>query len=167
VLVDHTLSGLVLGTTLTTRPEDTYRALLEATAFGARTVVDGYRDAGLPVTELVAAGGLVRNAFLMQLYADVTRLPIGVVTSGQGPAAGSAIHAAVAAGCYPDVPTAAAAMGGHTPGVYRPDLERAEAYDALYAEYRALHDHFGRGGDDVMHRLRALRRAALSPKDRP
>jgi L-ribulokinase len=167
VLVDHTLSGLVVGSTLATRPEDTYRALLEATAFGTRTIVEGLVGAGLPVTELVAAGGLTKNAFLMQLYADVTRLPIGVITSEQGPALGSAIHAAVAAGAYPDVPTAAAAMGHHRPSVYLPNKEAAEVYDALYAEYAALHEYFGRGGNEVMHRLRAIRRAAFASTAAP
>jgi L-ribulokinase len=167
VLVDHTLSGLVVGSTLATRPEDTYRALLEATAFGTRTIVESLVGAGLAVTELVAAGGLTQNAFLMQLYADVTRLPIGVITSEQGPALGSAIHAAVAAGAYPDVPTAAAAMGRHQPSVYLPNKEAAEVYDALYAEYAALHDYFGRGGNEVMHRLRAIRRAAFAATATP
>lgn len=162
VLVDHTLSGLVLGSTLTTRPEDTYRALLEATAFGIRTIVDAFVTAGLPVTELIAAGGLTTNAFLMQLYADVTRLPIGIIASAQGPALGAAVHAAVAAGAYPDVPTAAAVMGRHYPRKYLPDEDAARVYDALYAEYRSLHDYFGRGGTEVMHRLRAIRRAAFA-----
>jgi L-ribulokinase len=130
------------------------------------------------VTELVVAGGLLRNRLLMQIYADVCDRPLSTIASEQGPALGSAIHAAVAAGCHPDVPTAAAAMGKVDRDVYRPDPASARAYDALYAEYRALHDHFGRRGakdstggghvvgNDVMHRLRALRAAALSRKDR-
>jgi L-ribulokinase len=162
VLVDHDLSGVVLGLTLATRPEDVYRALLEATAFGARTVVETFVAAGLPVDELVVTGGLVRNAFLMQLYSDVTGLPLSLVDSEQGPALGSAIHAAVAARCYPDVPAAAGAMGRVTRGVYRPDPSTRAVYDRLYAGYSRLHDHFGRGGDDVMHDLRALRREVLA-----
>lgn len=162
VLVDHDLSGVVLGLTLSTRPEDVYRALLEATAFGARTVVETFVAAGLPVDELVVTGGLVRNAFLMQLYSDVTGLPLSLVDSEQGPALGSAIHAAVAARCYPDVPAAAEAMGRVTRGVYRPDPSTRAVYDRLYAAYTRLHDHFGRGGDDVMHDLRSLRREVLS-----
>ncbi|WP_198348066.1 ribulokinase [Plantactinospora sp. KBS50] len=161
VLTDHTLSGLVVGATLATRPEDVYRALLEATAFGTRTIVDAFVDAGLPVTELVAAGGLTTNRFFMQMCADVTGLPIGVITSAQGPALGSAIHAAVAAGIHPDVPTAAGVMGRHEPRRYLPDPGAAPVYDALFAEYARLHDYFGRGGNAVMHRLRAIRRAAL------
>ena len=86
-----------------TRPEDTYRALLEATAFGTRVIVETFRDAGVPVEEFVVAGGLAKNPLLMQIYADVTRLPLSVIGSEQGPALGSAIHAAVAAGAYADV----------------------------------------------------------------
>ena len=160
VLVDHELSGLVVGLTLATKPEDVYRALLEATAFGTRTIVEAFEASGVPVTELVVTGGLVKNAFLMQTYSDVTRLPLSIVGSDQGPALGSAIHAAVAAGAYADVRAAAAAMGRRDIAVYTPDESRALAYDALYAEYRTLHDWFGRGGNDVMHRLREIRRAA-------
>jgi L-ribulokinase len=158
VLVDHDLSGVVLGLTLGTRPEDIYRALIEATAFGARTIVEAFAGAGVPVTELVVTGGLVKNRFLMQVYSDVLGLPMSVIGSDQGPALGSAIHAAVAAGAYPDVPSAAARMGRVTRAVYTPDAETGAVYDRMYAAYRRLHDHFGRGGDDVMHELRELRR---------
>lgn len=165
VLVDHELSGVVLGQTLATRPEDTYRALLEATAFGTRMIVETFAASGVPVTELIVSGGLTRNALLMQIYADVTRLPLTVVEAGQGPALGSAIHAAVAAGVHPDVPTAAAAMSRVREGAHLPDEESAKSYDALFAEYTRLHDHFGRGGDDVMHRLRAIRREARAQRE--
>jgi len=165
VLVDHELSGLLVGQTLATRPEDVYRALIEATAFGTRVIVEAFDKAGLPVTELIVAGGLTKNPLLMQIYADVTRLPLSVIGSSQGPAVGSAMHAAVAAGAYPDIHAAADAMGEVRRRVYEPDDERARAYDALYAEYVTLHDHFGRvgrnGGNDVMHRLRRIRREAL------
>jgi L-ribulokinase len=162
VLVDHELSGVVVGQTLATRPEDTYRALLEATAFGTRTIIEAFTEAGVEVTDLAIAGGLMKNRLLMQIYADVTRVPLSVIGSEQGPALGSAIHAAVAAGAYPDVRTAAAAMGRVERAVYVPDPERAKAYDALYAEYRTLHDYFGRGANDVMHRLRRIRREATN-----
>ncbi|MGI5132170.1 ribulokinase [Pseudonocardia sp. CA-107938] len=165
VLVDHELSAVVVGQTLATRPEHTYRALLEATAFGTRTIIEAFEAAGVPVAELVVAGGLLKNALLMQIYADVCNRPLSVIASEQGPALGSAIHAAVAAGAHPDVPTAAAAMGKVERARYRPDPDRAAAYDALYAEYRLLHDHFGRGGNDVLHRLHAIRVAALSRKE--
>ncbi|NYJ03200.1 L-ribulokinase [Nocardioides thalensis] len=161
VLVDHELSGLVVGLTLATRPEDVYRALLEATAFGTRVIVETFRDSGVPVHELVIAGGLSKNELLMQIYADVTRLPLSVIDSEQGPALGSAIHAAVAAGVYPDVATASKAMGKIRRGVYLPDEGRAASYDGLFAEYVALHDHFGRA-DKAMRRLKAIRRDAVA-----
>ncbi|MFA9443739.1 ribulokinase [Egicoccus sp. AB-alg6-2] len=166
VLVDHELAGLVVGMTLATRPEDVYRALLEATAFGTRTIVEAFADAGVPVTELIVAGGLLKNRFLMQLYADVTRLPLSTIASEQGPALGSAIHAAVAAGAYPDVREAARAMGRRVVAAYTPDEDAALRYDALYAEYRRLHDYFGRGENDVMRRLKAIRRQALTAPGR-
>jgi L-ribulokinase len=162
VLVDHELSGAVVGQTLATRPEDTYRALLEATAFGTRTIIEAFRASGIEVSDFVVAGGLLKNRFLMQTYADVTGLPLSTITSEQGPALGSAIHAAVAAGAYPDVRTAAAAMGRSERAVYTPDKERAAAYDALYAEYVTLHDYFGRGANDVMHRLHDIKRRAVA-----
>jgi L-ribulokinase len=162
VLVDHELSGLVVGQTLATRPEDVYRALVEATAFGTRTIIEAFTSAGVPVEELVVAGGLSKNHLLMQVYADVTRLPLSVVGSQQGPALGSALHAAVAAGAYADIRAAAKAMGSVQRGVFTPDEDAAQRYDVLFAEYIALHDHFGRGGSDVMHRLRAVRREAVA-----
>jgi len=166
VLVDHELSGVLVGTTLATRPPEIYRALIEATAFGTRRIIDAFESAGVPVTELVIAGGLLKNAFLMQIYADVTRRPLSIIGSEQGPALGAAIHAAVAAGKYRDVPEAAKAMGKAQRDVYRPDAARADAYDALYAEYRELHDYFGLSSKDgakdtVLHRLRRIRNAAL------
>jgi len=161
VLVDTGLSGLVLGQTLATRSEQVYRALIEATAFGTRMIVETFAAAGLPVGEFIAAGGLLRNRHLMQTYADVLGMPISVIGSDQGPALGAAIHAAVAAGAYPDVPAAAAAMGRRERDAYRPEPAASKAYDALYQEYVALHDHFGRGGSDVMHRLKQIRREAL------
>jgi L-ribulokinase len=159
VLVDHELSGVVVGQTLATRPQDTYRALLEATAFGTRKIIETFNAAGVPVTELIIAGGLTKNALLMQIYADVTNLPLSVIGSAQGPALGSAIHAAVAAGAHADIREAAAAMGSVERAVYRPVPAHVVAYDELYAEYTQLHDYFGRGGNDVMHRLAARRRA--------
>ncbi len=157
VLVDHHLSGAIIGVTLATRAPDIYRALIEATAFGTRTIIDAFGGAGVPVTELVIAGGLAKNKLVMQIYADVTRRPLSLITSAQGPALGSALHAAVAAGAYPDIAVAAAAMGGRDTAVYVPDPASADVYDDLYAEYALLHDHFGRGGNEVMHRLRAIR----------
>jgi L-ribulokinase len=161
LLVDHELSGAIVGQTLSSKPEDMYRALLESTAFGTRAIIEAFNAGGVPVTELIVAGGLLKNRLLMQIYADVTRLPLSVVASAQGPALGSAIHAAAAAGAHPDVRAAAWAMGKARRAVYVPDGAASVRYDALYAEYRILHDYFGRGGNDVMHRLRRIRRDAL------
>jgi len=162
VLVDHELSGLLVGETLGTKPEDIYRALIEATAFGTRTIIETFVASGLPVRELVAVGGLVKNRLLMQIYSDVTSLPLSVIVSEQGPALGSAIHAAVAAGQYADVRAAAEKMGRVERGVYTPDESAAAVYDELFAEYTKLHDYFGRGANPVMRRLRAIQRKAVS-----
>jgi len=163
VLVDHDLSAVVVGQTLATRPEETYRALIEATAFGTRRIIEAFETSGVAVEEFIVAGGLLKNQFLMQVYSDVLRRPLSVIGSDQGSALGSAIHAAVAAGAYPDVPAASAVMGRRTTQAYMPDETRADGYDRLYAEYRELHDHFAgaqHGGSDVLHRLRALRNEA-------
>lgn len=162
VLVDHELSGVVFGSTLTTRPEEIYRALFEATAFGTRVIVETFGASGVPVTEFIVAGGLLRNPFLMQTYSDILRMPISTIASDQGPALGSAIHAAVAAGAYPDVRAAGQVMGKVNRAQYTPNAASADAYDLLFAEYTLLHDYFGRGGNDVMRRLKALKREALA-----
>ena len=157
VLVDHHLSGVIAGLTLATQPHEVYRALLEATAFGTRVIIGAFESSGVPVREFVVAGGLTKNRFLMQLYADIIRRPISVIGSAQGPALGSAIHAAVAGGAYADVPEAARAMGKVERAAYLPDPERAERYDRLYLEYLRLHDYFGRGENEVLHRLKEIR----------
>ncbi|MFI6318219.1 ribulokinase [Nonomuraea sp. NPDC050556] len=160
VLVDHNLSGVIVGQTLATKPEDVYRALIESTAYGARMIVETFEKAGVPVEEFVVAGGLLKNRFLMQVYADVLRRPLSVIGSDQGPALGSAIHAAVAAGAYPDIQRAAAAMGKRTEAAYLPDEARADAYDRLYTQYQILHDTFGDGR--MLHTLRAIRNEAAA-----
>ncbi|HEY0535901.1 MAG TPA: ribulokinase [Actinoplanes sp.] len=161
-LVDHELSGVFIGQTLATTPEDGYRALIEATAFGTRLIIETFRSSGVPVEELVVTGGLQKNPLIMQIYADVTRMPIHLLDSDQGSALGSALHAAVAAGAYPDIRAAAASMGRVVRDGWLPDLGAADRYDALYAEYVTLVDYFGRHGNDVMRRLRKIRREALS-----
>lgn len=158
VLVDHELSGTILGLTLTTTAEEVYRSLLEATAFGTRMIVDTFAESGVPVKEFIVAGGLLKNTFLMQLYSDVTRLPISTIDTDQGPALGSAIHAAVASGIYPNVNEAANAMGKVNKHVYLPNEERSQQYDLLYREYAQLHDYFGRGANNVMKRLKQMKR---------
>lgn len=160
VLADANLSGLLIGQTLTTTPEDQYRALLESTAYGARTIIESFRNAGVEINELIVAGGLTKNTFLMQLLCDICRVPLSVGLTQQPGARGSAVFGAVAAGVYPDVKAASAAMGAKEEGVYQVDEERARLYDPLFAEYSTLHDYFGRGANPVMHRLKELRREA-------
>ncbi|MGK2853005.1 MAG: ribulokinase [Microbacteriaceae bacterium] len=155
VLVDHELSGVMIGQTLHTTCVDMYRALLEATAFGTRMIVETFVNSGVPVTELVVAGGLLKNQLLMQIYADAVGLPLSVVPSTQAPALGAAIHAAVAAGAFTDVRAAAKQMGKRTRNAYLPIAKNAEAYDRLYREYVAAYDWFGRG-NDMMRRLRRI-----------
>src|SRR4051794_11724407 len=155
VLVDHELSGVLVGATLATRAEDIYRALVEATAFGARTIVETFERSGVPVEDFTAAGGLLKNEFLMQVYADVLRRPIHVAESAEAPALGSAMHAAVAAGAHADIEAAAEAMGKARRDAYVPDDARADAYDELFAHYTALHEHFGRD-PELMHALRRV-----------
>jgi L-ribulokinase len=120
-------------------------------------IIETFDRAGVPVEELFVAGGLVKNPVIMQIYADVTRRALHVTESEQAPALGSAMHAAVAAGAYSDIYAATAAMHKVSRDAYVPDEARADAYDALYEHYARLHDHFGRGGDDVMHALRRIR----------
>jgi L-ribulokinase len=131
VLVDHELTGAIVGMTLATRAHEIYWALVEATAFGTRKIIDTFAAAGVPVQEFVAAGGLLRNEPLMRCYADVIGMPISVIGSDQGPALGSAMHAAVAAGVHADIFAAALAMGRCRRDLYVPDDSRARAYDEL------------------------------------
>lgn len=151
VLDDSRLSGMILGLTLGTKPEHIYRALLEATAYGTKMILD---TLAFPVTTIKVAGGIAnKNPLLMQIYADVLGRTIGVTQSTQAAALGSAIYGAVAAGIYPDFTAAAAAMGAPVAKTYTPNPENQKAYKKLYAEYVTLHDYFGRGGNDVMKRL--------------
>jgi L-ribulokinase len=166
ILVDHELSGLIVGLTLATRPEDVYRALIEATAFGTRVIVEQLEAGGVPVVDFIVGGGLLKNPLVMQVYADVLRRPLHVIGSDQAPALGSAMHAAVAAGAHADIVAAADAMASLERDVWKPDAGRADAYDRLFAIYRTLHDRFGRAGSDgepaLMHDLRAIRNEALT-----
>ncbi len=166
VLVDHELSGVLVGMTLSTRPHEIYRALVEATAFGARKIVDAFDSSGVLVREFVAAGGLLKNAPLMQCYSDVIGQSISVIDSEQGPALGSALHAAVAAGVHADIYAAAREMGKLRRDVYTPDPGRHRAYDDLYAVYSSVHDHFGRDRRDLMRELQSIRERAVAAAGR-
>ena len=166
VLVDVDLTGMLLGATLATKPEDIYRALIEATAYGTRVIIEAFEESEVPINALVAAGGLPdRNKMLMQIYADVTGREMRVVATTQAGAVGAAMHAAVAAGAaaggYDTIADAAEKMAHLQDVVYRPIPENQAIYDRLYAEYITLHDYFGRGANDVMKRLKALKAEVL------
>jgi L-ribulokinase len=157
VLVDADLRGLIVGMTLATTAPEIYRALLEATAFGTRVIIDSFEKAGIPVEEVVACGGLPeRNKLLMQIYADATGRRFSVAASKQTPALGSAMFAAVASGEYGSIVEASGRMTRPSDEEYVPDPGRQAAYEPLYREYLRLHDLFGRGGDDVMRTLKRI-----------
>ncbi|MFC4302296.1 ribulokinase [Cohnella boryungensis] len=162
VLVDTNLTGVVVGYSLLTKPEEMYRTLLEATAYGTRKIIDVFHGNGVPVEEVYACGGLPqRNALLMQIYADVTNREIKVADSKQTPAVGAAMFGAVAAGSarggYDSVVDAAKAMARVREETFKPIAENVAVYEKLYQEYSTLHDYFGRGANDVMKRLKALK----------
>lgn len=157
-LVDANLTGLLLGATLATRAPEIYRALIEATAFGTRIIIEAFEEHGIQIHDLVAAGGLPeKNKLLVQIYADVTGKPMLLGGSAQAPALGSAIHAAVAAGLYPDIKAASDKMGKLKDAVAHPIPENQSVYDRLYAEYKRLYGYFGRGENDVMKHLKQIK----------
>lgn len=151
VLVDQRLTGMLLGLTLHTTPAEIYRALIEATAFGARVIAERFEEYGVAVQRVVNCGGIAaRNAMVMQIYADVLNRPIAIAKSLQTCALGSAIAAAVVAGKdrggYADFASAIAVMGGVQPRVYTPDPRHAAVYERLFRLYRQAHDAFGIAG---------------------
>jgi L-ribulokinase len=144
ILVDPRLTGLLVGCTLQTTRAEIYRALIEATAFGARMIIERIREYGVPIRRIVCAGGIAeKNPLLMQVYADVTGCTMQVAGSNQACALGAAIGAAVLAGAHRDFPAAQRAMTRLKKAAYRPDPRRRRVYERLYAQYRALHDGFG------------------------
>ena len=144
ILVDPLLTGLILGCTLHTTQAEIYRALIEATAFGARAILERIKEYGVPVERIVCAGGIAeKNPILMQIYADVTGCTMLVSGSSQACALGSAVSAAVLAGAHPDFPTAQRRMTSLKKVAYRPKPGAQKAYDQLYALYRQVHDSFG------------------------
>ena len=164
VLVDADLSGMMLGMTLRTKPEDIYRALIEATAYGTRMIIDVFRENGVDVNSFYAAGGISqKDPMTMQIYADVINMPIKIADCEQGGALGSAIYGACAAGAqkggYDSLYDGAAALGKVKDKVYYPIPENVELYNKLFAEYKILHDYFGRGENNVMKRLKELKKS--------
>ncbi|MDW7979773.1 MAG: ribulokinase [Verrucomicrobiales bacterium] len=144
ILVDQRLTGLLLGQTLYTTPPEIYRALIEATAFGALTIINRFEEYGVKVQDVINCGGIAeKNPLVMQIYADVIGRPMKVSRSSQTCALGAAIAGAVVAGVYPDYPSAQAAMTGLKPRIYEPDPAAHAVYRELYALYKTLHDAFG------------------------
>ncbi len=164
VLVDVDLTGMIIGCTLLTKAEEIYRALIEATAYGTRMIIDTFEENGVPINELFAAGGIAqKDEMMMQIYADVTNREIRISASAQTPALGSAMFGAVAAGAerggYDSIVDAAKVMAKVRDNVYKPIPENVAIYEKLYQEYKILHDYFGRGENDVMKRLKEIKKS--------
>jgi L-ribulokinase len=166
ILVDQRLTGLLVGQTLHTTPAEIYRALIEGTAFGARAIIERFKEYGVPIERIVCAGGIAeKNPMLMQIYADVTGCTMRVAGSSQACALGSAVSAAVLAGAHRDFPTAQRKMTSLKKVAYKPKPAARKTYDRLYALYRKLHDSFGGRGPsndlgDVMKELLNLKESA-------
>lgn len=171
VLVDVDLTGLIIGMTLATKPEEIYRALIEATAFGTKMIIETFQEYGVPVEEFYAAGGIAeKNPLMMQIYSDIIDMEIKIGASPQAPALGAAIFAAVAAGKerggYDGIYTAANVMGKIKDFSYTPAKENVPVYEKLYEEYKKLHDYFGRGENTVMKRLKKIKENAYYVNER-
>ncbi|MBK7405370.1 MAG: ribulokinase [Phycisphaerales bacterium] len=166
VLVDPLLTGLLVGQTLHTVPPEIYRALIEATAFGALKIIDRISEFGVPIDRVINCGGIAeKSPLVMQIYADVCNRPMFVSRSGQTCALGAAIFGAVVGGAHDDVPAAQRAMTAVRPESYKPDPAAAAVYHRLYAIYTALHDAFAASGPaaplhHVMKELIQIRRQA-------
>ena len=160
VLMNGHLSGMIAGLTLHTKPEEVYRALIEGTAFGTRIIVDSYWSNGVPVTELAVCGGLVKDPLILQIYADVTGLPIRVAASTQAVALGSAIFGAMAAGAFETFGKAIARMTRPPVATYKPRRKAVAVYDRLFKLYRRCHDLFGRENVDIMTQLKEFKLGA-------
>lgn len=163
ILVDPLLTGLLVGQTLHTTAAEIYRALIEATAFGALTIINRFEEYGVQVKEVVNCGGIAeKNPLVMQIYADVCNRPMKISRSAQSCALGAAIFGAVAGGGYRSVAAAQRKMTGTKSKVFRPRKKAAATYAQLYPLYRRLHDAFGTREfsgkmDGVMKELIAIR----------
>ncbi|MGH7953950.1 MAG: FGGY-family carbohydrate kinase, partial [Limisphaerales bacterium] len=166
ILVDQQLTGLLVGQTLYTTPPEIYRALVEATAFGALTIINRFEEFGVKINQVINCGGIAdKSALTMQIYADVTGRPMKVSRSAQTCALGSAIAGAVVAGVHKNFAGAQKAMTGLKPKIYKPNPKAHEIYKELYAIYKTLHDAFGTrewNGNlfDVMKKLIEIRSRA-------
>ena len=144
ILVDQKLTGLLIGQTLYTTPAEIYRALIEATAFGALTIINRFEEYGVKISSVVNCGGIAEKSPLtMQIYADITGRPMKISRSAQTCALGSAVAAAVVAGVHKNFSEAQKAMTGLKPKIYKPNPRAHAVYRELYAIYKKLHDAFG------------------------
>ena len=158
ILADADLTGVICGLTLHSTPEHIYRALLESIAFGNCRIVENFVEHGLELTEIVACGGIaIASPLLMQLFADISGLPVHVPSSSEVPARGAAMFGAVAGGAFPDIGHAVAAARPATARTYRPDAEAKRVYDRVYDVYRGLHDLLGRTHVELLHGLKRIR----------
>ena len=158
ILMDSGLTGMIMGLTLRTAPEDIYRALAEAAAYGARMIIESFRENGLAVDKLLVTGGISqKNKMMMQIYADVLNMPVRVLPSSHGSALGSAIAGAVAAGCYGTAREAIAHMAAKEEKVYQPVPENHLIYEQLYQQYAELYRLFGQDANSVMKNLLSIR----------
>lgn len=165
VLCDSDLRGMILGLTLNTKPEEIYRALIEATAYGTRMILENFEKNGIPTGQIIASGGIAeKDEMMMQIYADVMGCPITVSDATMSASVGSAMYAAVAAGCYETIEAASEQLAKKTGRTYTPIESNVAIYDRLYEEYKALHDYFGRGENNVMKRLSAIGKEAKGRK---
>ncbi|MBQ9156059.1 MAG: ribulokinase [Eubacterium sp.] len=169
VLNDSDLTGLIVGMRLTTRPEEVYRALIEATAYGTRKIVDTFEESGVPVEKIYATGGISqKNPVAMQIFADITNRPIRIAASKNSGALGSAVLASLAAGSerggYDRIEDATRVMANLTDIEYRPNPQHVKLYDQLYKNYVELHDYFGRGQSNVMKDLKRIQKESILKK---
>ena len=145
VVPNDKLSGMIVGLTIGTRPEDIYRALIESSVFELRRVYENYADNGIKMNSFVATGGIAnKDPMLMQILADVLNIEVGCLGSSEATALGTAVWGAVAAGCYPTLEEASAKMKLPIAKTYYPDPARVTAYEKLYSRYVELYDYFAR-----------------------
>lgn len=150
VIVDQHLTGLLIGQTLRTLPEEVYRALIESTAFGAKIIMNRFEEYGVKVEEIITTGGVAhKNHFILQIYADVMERPMRIARSDQACALGAAMVAAVISGAHSDFPSAQKAMAGVRPDCYLPRPESVRIYRELFQLYKDMHDAFGMSSEPV------------------
>lgn len=161
-LADFNLNGLLLGMNLQTKPEDIYMALIEATGFGTRLIVEEFEKAGIAIDSIVMSGGIpLKNPMLVQIYADILNREIRVCQTTQAGAVGAAILGVAAASSevtgYHSLVEVTQKLGKRGNKVYKPQQDNIDAYNQLYSEYITLYEYFGKGANDVMKRLNGMR----------